>query len=173
VNSLSLTFAVGYEGRAVGTATSANLTTPLGKSVVLTSLTGSGKQVYEAWETPITLATSGSTTLNLLAGLVNPLGESISGTLAFTAVRDVFFQVGTSSPTAATIQVFGGTVGSQFQGPLPVTAAVALGYGQAFALAVPATATGWTVNSTAKNIEIRNVGTTAVTVNVFIAGNAG
>lgn len=177
MNSVSLNVAAGYEGRVIGTATSVNLTTPLGKSVVLTALTGSDKQILDRWATPITLAVSGSTTLNLLTGLVNPLGESISGTAAFSQVYDLFVQVSPSSPTAATIQAFGGTIGSQFQGPLGVTGSVALGYGQAHVLATPAASgttavlgAGWPVNSTAKQFELRNVGTTVVTVNVFVAG---
>ncbi len=170
MNSLSLTFAAGYLGRAVGTATSVDLTAVLDKSVVVTALTGAGKQVCDRWAVPIVLATSGSTTINLMSGLVNPLGESITGTMAFTQVYDLMVQVDVSSPTAAAVQAFGGTIGSQFQGPLGVTGSVALGYGQGFVIAAPATTTGWTVNSTAKQFELRNVGTTAATVNLFVSG---
>lgn len=175
--NLNLKVGLGFEGRAVGTATNVDLNTLLGRESVLTTVTGAGKQVFERWEVPITLTTTAVTTLNLISGMVNPLNESISGTAAFLRVLAVLIQHddGSVSPN---IEAFGGTVGSLFQGPLGTTVSVALTRGAAFGFNVPYVSTtasagstmGWTVNSTAKNIELRNLGTTVATVNVLILG---
>ncbi len=167
--NLNLKIGVGFEGRAVGVSTNTAIATPMGPTTVLTSLLGSGKQVYERWLSPITMTTTGVTTINLLSGLSNPLGESISGTLAFGKILAVQIHHDTASPSPA-VEAFGGTVGSLFQGPLGVTAAVTVTRGACFGFNMPASQTGWSVNSTAKNIELRNLGTTVATVKVLIAG---
>lgn len=162
---------IGFEGEAVGITTSPNLTALLGPTTVLTSTTGTGKQVFARWSVPITLATTATTTLNLISGLSNPLGETIAGaSMAFSQVLAFVVQNFTASPGTAAVEVFGGTIGSQFQGDLGVTCSVALLPGQAHGFNVESTTAGWAVNATACQVQLRNLGTTVASMGVLIVG---
>jgi hypothetical protein len=168
-NNLNLKIGMGFEGRAVGVTTNTAMATPIARQAVLTSLTGSGKQVYARWANPLTIPATSTTTLDLQSGLVNPLGESITGAADFATVLGCLIQHASGSPSAG-IEAFGGTITSQFQGPLGTTCSVALAPGRAFGFNQPANVTGYTVAADSKNIQLRNLGTTVATVNVLIAG---
>ena len=166
MDSLPVTVAVGYKGKATGIAGNAGLTTDL-LDVFSCALTGSGKQAYVG--PGLVVPVSGTTTLNLLSGLTNPLGEAIA---AFGHVYAVIIEHDPASLATAGITVFGGG-SDDFQGPFDAGNFATLTPGQGLAFLVNAAMTPWVVDGTHKNIAIVNLDATALhtaTVNVAIFG---
>ena len=167
MDNLTLKFAVGFLGTARGIPSNADLKTSLGRTN-RASVSGTTQQVLNAYTTTIT--TTGSLLLSLRGGQVNPLGESITGTQAFAGVLGVIIEHDAGSASTTGVQVFNGGT-EEFQGPLSVSAQVSLLKGEWAAFGKNATATAWTVNSSAHRIDLVNLATTVCTVNIFVLGN--
>lgn len=165
MDSLPVTIAIGYKGSATGVTGDAGRTTSL-IDVFSCALSGSGKQCYRA---TLTVAVGGTTTLNLLSGLTDPLGEAIS---AFGHVYAFVLEHDPASLSTSGITVFGGG-SNEFQGPWAAGDKATLTPGQAIAFLVNETKTSWATSGTVKNIAIVNLDATALhtaTVNVAIFG---
>lgn len=170
MTSASLNFAVGFEGSATGPTWNPDLTDTISRQVVLTALTGSGKQIYETFRTALTVAAGATTTLDLTTGLTNTLGESISGSSKFVHVYAVLV-VHNSASAASTVTVFNAAANA-FQGPKGAGDADTLGPGMWTGFGVPANLTAWAVDGTHKNLAIvNNDGANAATVNVLVIGS--
>jgi hypothetical protein len=168
MNALDLVFACGYRGRAVGTSEAPSLSAPV-EQVVQTSPSGAGWQLFKK---SFTVGVSTSTRIDLLTGLHNVMNESITGPLAFTSVKAVMIEHDADSLSTSGVRVFGGTT-AEFQGPRAAVSKDDLLAGEWTAFGKPASATGWTVNSTARNIDVVNLSTfttQVATVNVFVLG---
>lgn len=168
MNSLTLKFGVGYSGSAVGTTTNSNLKAAV-NGVARVSFTGTGKMVYAG---TTTVAVSGTTTLDLTNGLTSPLNESINGALDFAKIYGVMIEHDLASLSTTGITVLGGG-SNDFQGPWAAGDKPTLLPGAWIAFGWDATAAGWTVDGTHKNIALVNLDATALhtaTVNVFLMG---
>jgi hypothetical protein len=168
MDSLTLTFAAGFEGTATGVPTNGDLEAPLA-GVTRTALSGASKQVYEQFATPLTVAPSTTTTLDLTTGLTNPLNESIASSAAFAHVFGVLVQHDRDS-AASTITVFN-AASNAFQGPKSAGASEALSPGMWTGFGQEEDLTGWSVDGTHKAIAItNNSATQSATVKVIILG---
>jgi hypothetical protein len=168
MNALSLVFACGYTGRAVGTSEAPSLSAPV-EQVLQCSASGAGWQLFKK---TFTVGVSTSTRIDLLTGLHNVLNESITGPLSFTSVKAVMIEHDEASLNTTGVRVFGGTT-AEFQGPKAAVNKDDLLAGEWTAFGKPANYTGWTVNSTCRNIDVVNLSTAATqvaTVNVFVLG---
>lgn len=171
MTSTTVVFAVGYSGRVIGIPTSATLALAI-EAVRRTSPSGTGWQIY-APDPALSIAVSGTTTLDLTTGLVNPLNEAISGTPGkFISAHVVFIEHAAASLATAGITAFGGA-SNDFQGPMAALDKPTLLPGEWFAFGKPAGNAGWTVDGTHKNIALVNTDATALhvaSVNVFVLG---
>lgn len=165
-NSLGMIFALGYSGYVKGIPSNTALQANLGYAPA-SSLSGTTKQVYV--QRSLTVTATGSTTLDLTTGLVNVLGESITGTAQFTQVFGYVIEHVVDS-SAADVLVFGGG-SNDFQGPLGVTNRVTLKKGSAIGYIINESVTGDTVDGTNKNIRIVNTSSVVATVNIAVFGN--
>ncbi len=166
MDSLPVTISVGYKGSATGIATDPALSTTL-LNVFSCALTGGGKQAYV--KRGLVVGVSATTTLNLLSGLTNPLGEAIT---TFGHVYAIMVEHDPASLATAGITVFGGA-SNDFQGPLAALDKPTLTPGQGLVFLVNAAKTPWVVDGTHKNVAIVNLDATALhtaTVNVAIFG---
>lgn len=170
---MPVTISMGWNGNAIGTALSPTLEVRL-IDVIRCTLTGANKQCYiAAGSAAITINPSGTTTLNLLTGLTNPLGESITGGAAFAHVFAVVIQHDPASLATAGITAFGGASGNLFQGPLGAAGQLTLLPGMGNEFLIPANLTGWVASASHKNIDLTNLDATALHVakiNVGIFG---
>lgn len=165
MDSLPLMFAAGYKGDAVGVSGNAGLSTPLAR-VVSCALTGAGKQAYVA---TLTVGVSSTTTLNLLSGLTNPLGEAIS---SFGHVFAVLVEHDLASLATAGVTAFGGG-SNDFQGPWSGGSKATLQVGECVVFLTDESKAGWATSGTVKNIALTNLDATALhtaTVNVAVFG---
>ncbi len=162
-------FACGFEGVLTGTSSNTSVTTPVGRESILTSVTGSGYQVYERFRVPLTIASGATTTLDLTSGLTNPLGEAISGAVDYDEVLGILIQHDEDS-ASATVEAFGGASANLFQGPWSATAKATLIPGKWVAFGIPSSLTGDAVDATHCNIDLKNTGVVDATVNVIILG---
>jgi hypothetical protein len=169
VNSLALKFAVGFLGRATGITGNAGLAAQLGRTGRC-SITGSGKQCLDIYQTVI--AVSGSLQIDLTTGRVNPLNESISGTDKFATVLAAWVEHDLTSLATAGITAFGGGT-NEFQGPKAAADKDTLLPGEWTAFGKSESITGWTVDGTHKRVDVVNLDATLLhtaTVNIFIVG---
>lgn len=166
MDSLTLTLGCGFQGVAKGTAASPSLRARLSRTSRVQS-SGAGWEVYDSGD--LTLAASAILQIDLTTGLLNPLGESISGSLKFSKVYGVIVEHAVTS-TASGITVFGGGT-NEFQGPLAAGNNPTLVPGAWLGFGMPATKAGWTVDTTHKRIDVTNAdGAIAATVRVFVLG---
>lgn len=164
--SLPLTLAIGFLGRATGTATNAAVKAKLYRRS-LVSFSGSDKQVLDLYQQEI--AASGSLDIDLTTGQTNPLGESIASASAFDKVFAVFVEHDSGSSSSG-ITVMGGA-SDEFQGPFAAGDKATLAPGRWIAFGQLSSLTGWTVDATHKRIDIDNLdGANAADVNVFVLG---
>ena len=170
MTSFPTIFAMGFKGRAVGIPTNSDLQTPIGE-VWSAEASGSNWQCYDACNVALTIVAGGTTTLNLLTGLTNPLGEAIS---AFPFAHIYGYAVNHDAESdASSITVFGGSSGNLFQGAWSATAKATLIPGRTIGecMEVGLAGVGQLVDATHKNIDIINLdGSNAATVNVIIIG---
>ncbi len=172
--STSVKFGMGFFGTLAGTAASAGLKADIGKTARC-DFTGTGKMVYDAATSSavrLSIAVSGTQTLDLTTGLTSPLGESITGALDFALVYAVWIYHDPDSLATAGITAFGGA-SNDFQGPFAALDKPTLLPGQGLGIMTTASKTGWTVDGTHKNIAIVNLDATALhvaTVWAFIMG---
>lgn len=165
MTSLDLKFACGFVGKLTGVTGSPGLTTSVG-DVVRCIAEGANQQVYVG---TLTIAASGTQTLDLTTGLTNPLNEAISGSNKFLKVKGVFIEHDAAS-VASGITAFGGA-SNEFQGVWAGGDKATLAAGRWIGFGMPATDTGVDVDATHKNIAIVNSdGAQVATVNVFIHG---
>lgn len=168
MNTLSLKYAVGFLGNASGTPNNANLKTTLGRTS-RASVTGTTQQVLDIYQT--TVGVTSTLQLSLIGGQLNPLGESITGTQAFSRVLGVLVEHDTASLATSGIQAFNGGT-QEFQGPLSVSSQVLLLAGEWHGFGKAANITGWTAGATVHRIDVANLDTTQVaTVNIFVIGS--
>ncbi len=167
MDSLSLTFAVGFQGTAIGIPINSTIKALLSRRSQ-TNVTGSSKQVYDGYQVP--LAASATVSINLLSGLTNPLNESITGANAFSTVYDVWIEHDISSLSTGGIRCFNGG-SNEFQGPLNAASDATLVPGKYIAFGGPASVTGFTVSAGAKIIDIVNLDSVnPAIVNIFVNG---
>jgi len=166
MDSLTLTFALGFEGTATGIPANSSLSTVITRRT-RSSVAGSSKQVYEGSQ--ITIAPSGTQSINLLNGLTNPLNESISGADAFSTVF-VFWIEHDSSSVSSGIRCFNGGT-NEFQGPWNAASDCTLVPGKFNAFGGTAAVAGFTVSAGSKIVDIVNLDpVNPAIVNVFVDG---
>lgn len=167
MDSTTVIFGIGYNGRLAGTPTSPELVATL-DWVVRCAPTGAGWQIYEA---SLTIAGGATTTLDLTTGLTSPLGESISGTPGkFLTIFAVLIEHDALSEATDGITAFGGA-SNDFQGVKAAGDKDTMIPGRFTAFGGPATDAGMTVDATHKNVAITNLAVSDdATVNVFILG---
>ncbi len=166
-----VTASMGFNGVVSGASFNANLSVQI-RDTFRCQLTGANLQIYS---TTLTLAPSGSVSLDLTTGLFNPLNDAISGSGGkFTKVWVAMIEHDPASLATAGITAFGAAaMGNGFQGPLPDTVVLTLPVGLANGFLLDFAKTPYTVDGTHKIIPIVNLDATALhtaTVNVFIAG---
>lgn len=166
MGNLTLLMATGYTGTAVGASFNANLSTTLQDIANVNIATANG----QAYVATLPIVASATTTLNLLTGLTNPLGDAITGAAAFAHVNAVYI-IHDPNSLASSIKAFGGASGNLFQGYLNSTGSFTLPKSGISDMSVPTTVTGMVVDATHKNIDItNNDGVNAATVRVAIFG---
>lgn len=164
MNSLALKFGIGFSGLIVGTTANSELKSRLGR-VTRRTISGTTNQVYIA--RLYSLAGAATLQIDLSTGLLNPLGESISGAADFATVTGLWIEHDSTSTSTGVTAFNGGT--NEFQGPMNAASDVTLAPGDWAAFG--RSATGFTVDGTHKRIDIlNNHATNAALLNIFIMG---
>lgn len=170
MDSIAVTFGVGFSGSVEGTAASPALKLDV-TGVARTAPAGVGWQLYEAFSVPLTIADGATTTLDLTTGLTNPLNEAIAAAAKFVHVYGVLILHDPDSE-AANVEAFGGASPDLFQGPWDGAAKATLPPGLWVGFGIRTDKTGLLVDGTHKEIDLTNVDGTGkdATVNVMILG---